>query len=107
MLALGVGVAAIVIGAVFVLGVVVPAVFWLISLAFSIGLIVIGAQLAGRNRSPLVRVGGFAAIAFGVLGVLGRFNVFDLAASVFRLAIIVMMVAGAIYVGRRLIAARR
>lgn len=99
-----VGGAALVIGALLVVGVVVPAVFTLLALALPIVLLVVGVRLLskGNGTSPLTRLGGWAAAILGGVWLLDVLDVLNIG----RIVLAGLLVAGAAYVGRNLVRRR-
>jgi hypothetical protein len=95
------GGAAIAVGVLLLLGVVVPTAFWLLGLALPILLLVVGVRLLSKGE---VRgVGRFAAWAATILGGLWLLDAIDLF-NIGRFLFVGLLVAGAVYVGRRLVA---
>ena len=98
------GGAAVLVGALLLFGVVVPAVFSLLWLVLPVVLVVIGVRTVSRGRAttPLARLAGWAATVIGGLWLMSAIDVVNIG----RLLFVGLLVGGGIYVGRRL-AARR
>jgi hypothetical protein len=100
---IAIGGAAVVVGVLLLLGVVVPTAFWLLGLALPILLLVVGVRLLSKGE---VRgIGRFAAWAATILGGLWLLDAIDLF-NVGRFLFVGLLVAGAVYVGRRVFAER-
>jgi hypothetical protein len=95
-----IGGAAVLVGALLLFGVVVPAAFSLLWLAVPVLLVVLGVKAIskGAATTPLARIAGWAA---AIVGGLWLWNAID-AINLGRLLLAGLLVGGGIYVGRRL-----
>ncbi len=98
------GGAAVVVGALLLFGVVVPAVFSLLWLVLPVLMVVVGVKTVSRSRaaSPLARIAGWAAIILGGMWLLNAIDVINIG----RILFAGLLVGGGIYVGRRMIGRR-
>ncbi|MGH9117442.1 MAG: hypothetical protein ACRD0A_06070 [Acidimicrobiales bacterium] len=95
------GGAAVLVGALVLFGVIVPAVFSVLWLLLPVLMVVIGVTTVSRGRaaSPLARLAGWAAIGLGALW-------FVSAIDLGRLLFVGLLLGAGIFIGRRMIARR-